>query len=120
MKKNMLTVIPFVATAIISIAASAVITNKQIANEPPPPMVVKVDLQTLIRAKTDEVARQATGSELTESQQNAVDTYTKTLDTIINELANAHNLIVVPSQAVVAGAAEDITPIVKEITNDNQ
>ncbi|MBV7300274.1 TrbI F-type domain-containing protein [Enterovibrio paralichthyis] len=103
-----------IVLAVIASAATTAIIQTLKPTPPQPPSIVTVDIEQLIRTRSDEIARSGNG-EITDSERKSLIEYTEQIQEKLVQVSEHAGVIVLPKQAVIAGAERDITALIGQL-----
>lgn len=100
--------------SLFTVAVSVATANALQPTPPPTKDIVMVDIQKIIRTKAAQIAQSGNGETPSQQQQAIMAKFTDSLNTRLAHIAEDANVLIVVKQAVAAGVAQDITPLILE------
>lgn len=99
--------------ALLTVITSVGISHVTAPKQEKPREIVTVDLQKLIRIKSEQISKRSSESGVTPSQsaQMEMAAYTEKLNEKMAHVADSAGVIIFVDKAVIAGAARDITDL---------
>lgn len=107
--------LPFGVVFLLSVAASYYVNLKLLPKPLPPKEIVTIDINALVNQQVTRLvtATQKNSTILTEDEALAI--VTTDINQKLQSLSDTANVIVMPSNAVIAGSSKNITELVGEM-----